>query len=89
MTALVLVGEAFVVDAEAVHHGGVEVVDLDGVLGDVVAEVVGFSVADAGFDASSGHPEGEAAGVVVASVIDVGEDALGVDGGGGGGGGQE
>jgi len=36
--ALELAGEALVVDAELVEHGGVEVVDGDGVPGDAVAE---------------------------------------------------
>jgi len=39
--ALELVGEALVVDAELVEHGGLDVVDRDGVMGDAVAEFVG------------------------------------------------
>lgn len=38
------VGELFVVDAEQVQDNGLEVVSVDGVLDDVVAEVVGGSV---------------------------------------------
>ena len=41
VAALGSVGEAGVFDAHEVEDGGVEVVDVDGVFGDVVAEVVG------------------------------------------------
>ena len=36
---------------------------------DVVAEVVGFAVADAFFDAAAGEPHAEVARVVVAAVV--------------------
>ena len=42
--ALVFVGEPFVIDAEQVQHGGVEIVNVDRVFDDVVGEVVGFAV---------------------------------------------
>ena len=45
--ALELEGQAAVVDAQAVQDRGVEVVDVDRVLDDVVAEVVGLAVDDA------------------------------------------
>src|SRR3954471_3561307 len=60
--------------------GGLEVMDVDRVAGDVVAVVVGFAVGEAGLDAAAGHPEGEAAAVVVAAVVVLGEGPLGVDG---------
>ena len=41
------VGEAVVVDPEDVQHRGVQVAEVDGVLGDVVAEVVGAAILDA------------------------------------------
>ncbi len=44
------VGEAFVIEAEAVEQRGLDVVNVDGVLGDVVAEIVGGTVNEAGFD---------------------------------------
>src|SRR3954467_5546595 len=36
--------EALVVDAEAVQHGGMQVAEVDGIFGDVVAEIVGAAV---------------------------------------------
>ena len=80
MPALELEGQAFVVDAQAVEDRGVEVVDVDGVLDDVVAEVVGLAVDDAGLDAAAGQPDGEAAAVVIAAVVVVAVRALAVDG---------
>ena len=49
-------------------------------LHDVVAVVVGLAVGDAGFDPATGHPDGEAARVVVAPVVFIGELALAVGG---------
>ena len=56
-----------------------QVVDVDRVVGDVVAEVVGLAVGDAGLDAAAGQPDGEAARVVVAAVVVGGQRALAVD----------
>src|SRR5262245_18058773 len=61
--ALVAVAEAAVVVAEQVQDGGVEVADVDGVLDDVVGEVVGLAVDGAALDAAAGQPHGEAARV--------------------------
>ena len=44
VAALVVVGQLLMVDAQQVHHGRVQVVHRDRVLGDVVAEVVGLAV---------------------------------------------
>ena len=43
MAALKFVGQAFVVDAEQVQDGRLEVVDVDWVFGRVVGEVVGLA----------------------------------------------
>jgi len=67
--ALEAVGEALVIEAELSHHGGVQVAHVDGVLGDVVTEVVRLAVAHARLDAGAGHPDREAARVVVATAI--------------------
>ena len=67
IAALVAIREAFVVEAEQVEQRGVEVVDVHGVFGDLVTEVVGCAVGDPGFHAAAGHPNGERVLVVVAS----------------------
>src|SRR5438034_277146 len=68
--ALMAVGEALVVDAEQVQHRCLQVVNVDGVLRDVVAEIVGRAVGDAGFHTAPGHPYGEAARMMVAPGFD-------------------
>src|SRR5436309_10764225 len=80
IAALEAVGELGVVYAELLEEGGLEVVDVDRVLGDVVAEVVGGTEAGAGFDAGAGQPDGETARVMVAAIVVLGELALGIVG---------
>lgn len=63
-------GEAFVVDAEQVQDGGVDVVDerrLGAILW-LVAPLVAGAVRDSPLDAAAAEPVGEAIGVVVASL---------------------
>jgi len=57
VAALGSVGEAGVFDAHEVEDGGVEVVDVDWVFGDVVAEVVGGAEGEAFFDACAGEED--------------------------------
>ena len=65
-----------VVDAQAVQDRRVQVAQVDRVLDDVVAEVVGLAVLDAGLHAAAGQPHGEAAAVMVAAHAGVAERAL-------------
>ena len=78
--ALELEGKPSMVDAEAVEDGGVEIVDMDRILGDVVAEVVGFAVGDSALDTATGHPHAEVSGVVVPAIGLCGEFSLRIDG---------
>ena len=41
--ALKLVGQSFVIDSQQMHQRGMKIMDMQSVLGCVVAEVVGFS----------------------------------------------
>ncbi len=68
VTSGVAEGEAFVVEAEEVEDGGVEVMDVDGVNGGLEAEVIGGAVDGAAFDAATGEPHGKAVVIVVAAV---------------------
>ena len=61
--------EAVVVDTHAVQDSGVHLVEVNGVLRNVVAEVISRSVAHACLDTSAGHPHAEVAGVVVTAVV--------------------
>ena len=78
--ALVFDAEAFVVESELVEDGGVEVADVDGIFDDVVTELVSLAVGLARLDAATSHPHREAAGMVIASVVVLGERSLTVDG---------
>ncbi|SVE59913.1 uncharacterized protein METZ01_LOCUS512767, partial [marine metagenome] len=69
-------GEAGVVDAHAVQNGGVEFVEVHGITGDVVAEIIGGAMGDAGLDAAAGHPHTKIARVMVAAVVLASEFAL-------------
>src|SRR5262245_18380576 len=69
MPTLEFVGEFCMVNSQAVHHRGVEVVDIHRVFHNVVTEVIGFTIGDATFDASTGHPQGKAARMMIATVV--------------------
>ena len=60
--------QAFMVNAQQLHDCGLEVVDVNAVLRHVVAEVVGFAVIEATFDASTGHPQTEISRMVITTV---------------------
>ena len=66
------VGQALVVDAQLLEQGGVQVVDVHGILGDVVAVIVGGSVLVAGLEATASDPGGEASAVVVPAMVGLG-----------------
>ena len=67
--ALVEVGQAFVVNAQQAQHRGVEVVNVDTALRDVVTEIVRLAIDETGLHAATGHPRREAARMMVAPVI--------------------
>ena len=64
-----LVGQTLVVDAQERQDGGVEVMDVNRVGDDVVAERVGLAVGQARLDSASRCPDGEAAGMVIAAIV--------------------
>src|SRR5204863_10163034 len=76
MAPLEFEGQLHVVHAQAMEDGSVQIVHVDRVLDDVIAEVVGFSVGHPSFNATSGEPDGEAARMMVAAVVVLGERAL-------------
>jgi hypothetical protein len=78
VAALVAEGEAFVVDTHGMEESGVEVVHVNGIADDIVAEFVGFPVDEAFLEATASHPHGEAAGVVIASEVVLADVALAV-----------
>ena len=61
------VGQLLVVDPQQLQHRRVQIVNVDGILDDVVAEVVGAADGDAGARATAGEPHREGARMVVAA----------------------
>ncbi len=76
--ALVLVREPQVIDSEQMEHRRVQVVDVNRIPSDVVAELVGFPVARSWSCAAARQPHGKAPGVMIATVVDFCQFALGV-----------
>ena len=67
VAAVVAEGEPFVIQAQQVQDGGVEIVMRDPVLDGVHAEFVGGAVGDPCLDAAARHPHGEAVVVMAAA----------------------
>jgi hypothetical protein len=57
LAALEAIGEAFVIDAEAMENRGLEVVDVHGILQGIETEIIGATESHTGLDAASGHPD--------------------------------
>ena len=69
-------GEGFVIEAEEVEDGGVQVVDVDLSLSDALTDVIGCAVDVPSFDPTTGHPDGESVAVVLATDLRI-DGALG------------
>ena len=61
------------------QDGGLQVVDVHGIFGDVDAVVVGLAIGHAAAHAAAGHPVGETVRVMVAAVNLLSQFALAVD----------
>ena len=67
VAALESEGQLLVVDAEAVKHRGVQVVDVDTVFDDVISEIIGLSMDDPSLNAASRHPQAVAPRMMVSA----------------------
>ena len=67
------------VESQELQDGGVKVSDVNGILDDVVRELVGLAVDRPRALAAAGHPHREASRVMVAAVIGVAQAALRID----------
>ncbi len=67
VAALEAVGEFLVVEAEEMKDRRLEIVDMDGVFGDVEPEVIGRADGLTGLDTATGHPHAEGLGVMIAA----------------------
>ena len=74
------ISQALVIEAKEMQHRGVEVADMDRILDDVVGKFIRLAIDRARLRAATRHPHGEAARMVITSVIVLGELALRVNG---------
>ena len=79
MTALILEGQPFMVDPQAVQDGGLQVVDVNRVLNDVVAIIVCLANGDTGLKTPTGGPHGKATRMVIATIVGCSQLALAVN----------
>src|SRR5438128_9724889 len=79
VAALELEGEARVINAEAVQHGGVEIVHVHGIEDNVITVVIRLPEGDPSPDAAAGEPDGEAARVVIAAIFLLRKATLAID----------
>ena len=75
-----LIGEALVINAQAVENRRVQVSEVYAVFGDIVGEIIRRSVFEAGLDAAAGEEHGEASAVVVTPAGRTAKAALGEGG---------
>src|SRR5688572_30183863 len=71
-------GEFLVIDAELMEDGGLEIVNVHGIVDHVVGEIVRLAVGEARLETAPGEPHGETTRMVVAAVIGRRQLALGV-----------
>ena len=57
IAALESVAQFLVIDSQQMKHCGVEIMDVNGIFGDVVAEIIRRAVDVAAFDSGAGHPQ--------------------------------
>ena len=80
VTALMTECQFLVVNTHQVQNGGIQIMNVNGVFGDVVGEVISLAILETGLHTPSGHPHRPTPGVVVTPVIFTRERALAVDG---------
>jgi hypothetical protein len=69
VAAFEAVGEAFVVDADEMKDGRMEVVDVHRIADDVVAELIRLTEHDARLNAAARHPDREAARMMITTEV--------------------
>src|SRR5690606_37670673 len=72
--------QPLMIKSEKMQYRRVKVIYMNGVADNIISKLIRFSVGQSGLDASSGHPNGEATRMMVASVILVTQIALAIIG---------
>src|SRR5579884_1918885 len=69
MSSLVFVGQFRVIDAEAMQNSGLQIVNVNGILDNVIAVVVGLAVRNPRFNPAAGQPHCKATRMMVAAIV--------------------
>lgn len=80
ISSLVRMDQPLVIDSQEVQDGRIEIMNVDRIASDVVGEVVGFTMHMPLFDPATCEEHAEAARVMVAAIVLLGEPTLTVDG---------
>ena len=78
--SLELDGESFVINPQTMQQSCVQIINVDGILYHVVAEVVGFPIDLASLDTTARHPHAEVSRVVIPTIVVLGQGSLRIDG---------
>src|SRR6516225_5136306 len=77
--SLILEGEPLVVESQKIQHGGMKVMNMNGIVHDVVRKVIGLSVNCPPLRSTAGHPHRETPRMMIAAVVLFRESPLRVD----------
>ena len=80
LKALKRESKAFMVNAHAMQESCIEIVYMNWIFDNVIAELVGLAVFNSTLNSATGHPHRKAFGMVVAAVVFFSQLALAVDG---------
>ena len=80
ISSLVRMNQPLVIDSQQVQDGRIEIMNMDRIARDVVGKVVGFTMHMALFDPATCEKHAEAARVMVAAIVFLGQAALTVNG---------
>jgi len=68
--------EAFVINSHAMQDGCIQIIQMGGILGDVVTEIIGLTMGYPCLDASTRKPHAEISGVMITPIVVLGQGAL-------------
>ena len=57
------------INAQQVHHGCLQVVDVDSIFGNVVTQLTGFAINRTGLDSSTRHPHRETTWMMISAKV--------------------
>ena len=80
IASLESIGQAGVVKSQKVEEGGVQIMDVNGILDDVIGKIVRPTEGESSSDACACQPNRVTAGMVISSVVISFERSLGING---------